>query len=252
MKRFFIWAVAGLIFGWVAFASLIGIDTADAVAYNQLDRHVGTASFRAGDLVSVSPDGQRVDYLCNMAIDEEDLRAARIRKSYGNWLEESLPSFAKAATWAKSFVGAGGTEAEAPISIGNRVDFNGRLLTLPAENADPDMREACICAAARLMVQRHSICMVSKSMNEFVLASDPEGNPIIEERTVGATFRESSLFIPDVQALGCEGISPAASIPAREASCPGPDRLDNVWLRDKLNVIREYDATEVVEATLVD
>ncbi len=242
MKKYAILSVGVIVLGWISFAALVGIDTADAVAYNKVDRHLGTATFRAGDLVSVSPDGTRIDYLCNMSVAEEDLKAARVRKSYRNWLDESLPAFAQFAAWTRSTIGLGDGGNDAPVSLSKSVDFDGRVLSLPIANQRPMMQGECVCAVAEMLVKRHSICMVSKSMNEFVMTPDADGTPRVSERTVGATFRDNPLWIPDVQALGCDNISSAASIPEKsESICPGPETLNNVWLRSKLRVIREYE-----------
>lgn len=240
MKKYFLIALGTIVLGWIAFASLIGIDTADVVEYNQLDRHVGTATFRAGDIVSISPDGQTIDSICSLSVSDDSLRNAPLQKSYGNWLEESLPSFARFVVWVRATVTGQKGSAEQIQSVANRIDISGRVVELPAANRPP-LPKACVCAVAEKLVTRHSVCMVSKSLNEFGTNTGLDGVTRVQERTIGATLRNNPILIGDVQALGCENISPAASIPKHEPLCSASNTIDTVWLRDKLRVIREYD-----------
>ena len=97
------------------------------------------------------------------------------------------------------------------------------------------------------MVQRHSVCVVNKSLSEKVLVhrdpNRPAHPPKVEERTVGVTYRESAMHIPDVQALKCPNISASASIPEFKQTCGkgGGGRWTANGLRDMIGLIQEND-----------
>ena len=246
MKKTLISSVLGLVGAWVLFSMLVGVDTVDVVTYNKVERHVGTAAFSAGDLVSISPDGARTDFLCGMDLEDGVLREVPLQKSYTNVLHDSLPLFVQMASWTKRFLTGQDTPDTPTVATGTRVDFDGRLVSFPQGGARPVMDDNCTCAVAEKLIRRHRVCMVNTSLNEKVLVfqdfTQPDLGRRVEERTVGVTYRQFPMVIPDVQALACPNIASAAFIPDSDQTCGGADGLwTATWLRDKFGVIREND-----------
>lgn len=250
MKKTIITSVLSLVAAWILFSMLVGVDTVDVVRYNKVEHHVGTAAYSAGDLVSISEDGQRTDFLCGMDLEDGVLREVPLQKSYTNVLHDSLPLFVQMASWTKRIL-TGQKDPEAPtFAKGTRVDFDGRLVSFPQGGARPVMDADCTCAVAEMLIRRHKVCMVNTSLNEKTLVfrdfTQPELGRVVKERTVGVTYRQFPMYIPDVQALNCPNIPSTASIPESDQTCGGGDGVwTATWLRDKFGVIRENELTLV-------
>jgi len=251
MAKYIATSIAALVVGWIGFSMLVGVDTPDVVRYNKMERHVGTAAYSAGDLVSISSDGQMVDFLCGMDVADGVLREVPLNKTYSNVLNDSLPLFVQMATWTKRLLtGQPGEDTQVETKQIAKVNFRGRLVSFPQGGARPAMDADCTCAVAEKLVKRHKVCMVNKSLNEKTLVSvdfsRPELGEHLRERTVGVTYRQFSMFIPDVQALQCPNISSAASIPESDQTCAGADSAwSATWVRNKFGMIRENELTLV-------
>lgn len=244
MFRMFLLTAAALSAAWFAFFVLSDVDMGDVVAYNDIDKHVGSVPFRAGDVVGVSPDGNRFSYVCSMDVESGELSEAPLSKTYVNGLGETLPQFAKLVTWVRGMLGQ---EGATPDIGGDVVElkFEGRISAFPAGGAMPEMSHSCACAVAASLIQRYQVCTVERSLIESKLAaSDRGGAAVVRERTVGVTFRPFNILIPDIAALGCPNIPTTANLENTQqtGSCSnGATREYDVALRHVLGVIREED-----------
>lgn len=232
-----------LVMGWYVFFTVSNVDTADIVVYNKLGKHLGSAPFKAGDLVAISPDGLRHSFLCSMNVGADVLREAELSKSYVNGLRQALPAFAATMSWAKGWTGYGSTEDTGIAVTPTQIDFVGRVSSIPLEN-QPLLSNSCTCAATAAMIRRNRVCVVQKSMIETILVRNDKFGDIPgwrrHERTIGATFRDYNLFIRDISVLQCPQISKNANVPKQTASCTDGNTRDfDVSLRQKLGVIRE-------------
>ena len=239
--------LALIVVGLFCYIWLFNISPKDVVAYHELDTPVATAAFRAGDLVSISPDGQRiVGRLCSMDVDGELIDSIPLAKRYSNALRDSVPDFAKLVGWAKELAGAGET-AVPDFDKAQYVPFVGHVTSVNAGAPElPSMTDSCACSVARALVKREKVCTVSRSLVETVLVPrlNDETENELKQRTIGVSFRDRSVVIPDVSVLQCEGdpLNSEARAPAQVFDCSrvGGHKPD-VFLRATLGVIVEAD-----------
>jgi hypothetical protein len=241
MLRIAVSAVA-LAAAWFAYSTLVTVDTGDVVAYNGLDRHLGTSALRAGDLVALAPDGNPRGVLCALGVPEDRLQIASVRKTYVNRLDEALPGFSGVVNWFARLTGAApGGEGATLTRVGDGLSFRGRLSEMTEAASEPGMGPSCACAVAQAILRREQVCVVERALVEEEIAQEGEVLQI-RSRTVGATFRLSNVLISEPSAVpGCPQVANAnADFVQPDGLCAEGSRLRyDVALRARLGVIRE-------------
>lgn len=236
--------VASFIALWFLFFLLSNVDTRDVVAYNEIEDHVGSQPFRAGDLITVSRNGPGPRLICSPQITAEGLRETPLAKTYVNGLSQALSPFTRLAGWVAELAGR---KAAAP-EVGTEpvmVRFTGRISTFPAVDATPMMGRDCACAVAQALLRREQVCMVERSLIETRF---PGTDAAPSERTVGITLRPNNVIFSEtaIAALQCPGLETAnTGLELQTGACvrgPGPGY--DVALRHILGVIREENLTE--------
>jgi hypothetical protein len=226
--------------GWFSFSTLVDVDTGDVVAYNQLDRHLGTSAIKAGDLVSIQPDGNPAGTICALDLEDGTLRSAFLRKDYVNGLRESLPTFSGLVCrlgGGDNCDGAAGTPDPA------RASFRGELTDIPAAGVEPKMSDSCACAVAQAVLRREQVCVVQRALVEQEVTKNLlTGAQSLSSRTVGATFKPSNVVITNFRALrNCPQVANANhEIVQQTGQCDAGSRKSfDVAVRYGLGIIRE-------------
>ena len=242
MARKLLTVVAFFVAGWFAYSTLVAVDTGDVVAYNGLDRHIGTAAYRAGDLVALSPEGIPKSAICALEVPEERMQVALLDKAYVNRLRDSLPEVGALTGWLVSLAGGEGGGPDLPEGDA-RLSFRGLLSSIPGSGLTVPMDEACTCDIAQAILRREQICVVERALvEETFLPAEGGGGPRVTRRTVGATFKPSNVIIADFSALrNCPQVANAnREFVAQEGLCgEGSHFRYDVALRSSLGVIRE-------------
>lgn len=235
-------AMAGAVFvlGWILFSILSNVDMGDVVAYNRIERHVGTDALSAGDLVEISPDGTRLSPVCSLDVAKGDLKERDVAKSYVNLLSEKLEQYTDAVFAAVGRAAVGPVEAADPGLL-SQIPFVGKVSTFSRPEATPPMSADCVCAVARVLVQRSKVCTVEMSLIETVLVeSEISGVEQPRQRTVGVTLKRRPVLV-DLASLNCPGIADAnLDLPLDQSDCSdGLERRFDVALRQSMGFIRE-------------
>lgn len=210
-----------------AYHTLTNITRTDIVAYHQLDRQAVGASFAsAGDIVAVSPDGQRMEAICLFELDPAVRRRVGIDSVYVNDLGRQLPTFSKLMAF---MVGLGdGAEA-----VPDSVSFRGSYSELAAASSvAPAMTENCECEMARRLNRRERICTAIAA-----LAEDPDG------RAHAIRFATYSNFVPEEVYARCGLERSPAAMALEGQTCPTKVEIPwDVKLRTALRLIEERPA----------
>lgn len=225
--------------GWFGFFVVSNVDMGDVVAYNNIQKHVGSEPFRAGDLVAISPDlATAPSLVCSMDVDSGQLREVALDKTYVNGLGAALPQFAALVDWAR-----GDDPAEALSSNPSFLHFTGRISSFPTSGAMPPVSPDCVCAVAASLLRRAQVCTVERSLIETELVPQRDGAFQKQERTVGVTFRAGNFIIGDFSRLNCPGLDFANTRMEQQTGfcSAGAERSYDVALRHNLGLIREVD-----------
>jgi hypothetical protein len=238
-------AVAAVVLaaGWFVFFIVSNVDTRDVVAYNDIEDHVGSQPFRAGDLVAVTGGGPAPRYICSPEIAPGEVRDTRLDKAYVNGLGQALSPFIQLVGAAAGMVGAGKPDAEVAAEQ-VAVRFTGRISTFPGVGSTPSMSPECACDVAVALLRRNQVCMVERSLIETrVAGTDAEGRQLHDERTVGITLRPDNVIFSAeaIFALDCPDLRDAnLGLALQTGSCAdGPGPGYDAALRHILGVIRE-------------
>lgn len=233
---------ASLAVGWFGFFVVSNIDMGDVVVYNNIQKHVGSEPFKAGDVVAISADGQRMSLVCSMGLGQGVLQETPIAKTYVNGLSAALPQFAAVVDWVAGLAGRSETGqdlSEHPAEL----QFVGRVSSFPVSGLALPMSRDCTCAVAASLLERSQLCTVERSLIETeITAADDGSRPTRHDRTVGVTFRGANIFIADFSKLDCPSLQATANfqMPQQSGLCSqGPERSFDVALRHSLGVIRE-------------
>lgn len=228
---------------WFVFFLLSNVDTRDVVAYNEIEDHVGSQPFRAGDLITFGRGGPAPRLICSPQIAVEGLRDVHLDKTYVNGLGQALSPFTRLASWVADLAGRETTAPDveaAPVWV----RFTGRISTFTAEDATPQMGRDCACAVARALLRRDQVCMIERSLIETRVTGSG-GLTVPAERTVGITLRPDNVIFSesDIAALQCPGLETAnTGLPLQTGACrSGPGAGYDAALRHVLGVIREQD-----------
>ena len=229
--------------GWFGFFVVSNVDMGDVVAYNNIQKRVGSEPFRAGDIVAISPDGASPRLVCSMEAAGTDKLDVPLAKLYVNGLGAALPEFAALVDWVGGLAGrkaeAGGLKARPA-----EVRFIGKISSFPMKRAMPAIPADCICAVAESLLRRSQLCTVERSLIETALARGADGSRMVSQRTVGVTYRSANIFIADFAQLDCPGLQGTANFQMEQQTglCSGgEERTYDVALRETLGLIRETD-----------
>jgi hypothetical protein len=225
----------------IVFAYLTGVSKMDVTLKHDMTRHVVAESFEAGDVVALSPDGQRLGgFLCDINPPADRVADISIKARYYNVVDASQDSFFRFVNRAKAVVGLGEeTSPDIARSI-DGVPFVGSVNRVVGRFEDL-MTTDCLCAVAEAVLERkQTACVVEKALLESTLSTTPDGNTVLS-RTVGLSFREDPILVrnPDTLAEFCPGLNTAAIPPANQ-SCAGRSGVSfDSLARVRAGLIRE-------------
>ncbi len=133
--------------GWISYFTLVNVNTKNVAITQNMDWPVVSEPLKAGDLVEVSADNQRVmSFVCSMNLPKEDVDAVPHAKRYTNGLAQSLSGFTALVNWGKSLAFDDDSEPLAEIKPMNVV-FVGSISSIPNE-LHPHLRDSCVCEVA--------------------------------------------------------------------------------------------------------
>lgn len=234
-------AVVGALMILVLFAYLMGVSKMDVSVKHDMNRHVVAEPFEAGDVVALSPDGQRLGgFLCDIQPSAEAVNNLSIQARYYNIVDASQDQFFRFVDKTRSALGLSVPGAAVASTIAERgMPFVGHVSRVVTE-FEAMMPRGCLCAVAKAVVERRqSACVVEKALVESQMSMTDDG-PVIR-KTVGVSFREEPIKIADLDALAahCPGLNTGAIIPTNQ-SCRGNSgfTFDSV-VRVRAGLIRE-------------
>jgi hypothetical protein len=229
--------VGGLLVGAVTYHVMTNVSTPDVIAYHQLDRAVGLAPIRAGDIVAISEDGQRLERICELNLDPAKLAEQPIADRYFNDFGRNVGSFPEMVSWILG--GFADDAAEKLEPSRDEMRFVGTKSSMREVSSAPELSDACECEMARRLNARQPICTATATLVETVLGpsfGDRSAQP--KERTIAVTFANYSNMVGEdrFRACGLEKSDAAALTEVKQ--CSGGERLPpDVQLRRWLNLI---------------
>jgi hypothetical protein len=212
----------------------------DVVAYNKIERHVGTDVLAAGDLVEISPDGTRLSPVCSLDVAKADLEERDVAKSYANLLNEKLDQYTDALIIGFGLAGHEPVD-QIGLDLPSELPFVGKVSTFSRPEVRPPMSADCVCAVAESLVQRSKVCTVERSLIETELVADPvSGLMQPRERTVGVTLKRKPVLV-DLAAVNCPATKNAnLDLQPDGSDCSsGLERSFDVAIRQTMGFIRE-------------
>lgn len=235
-------AVASCVAALVAFSFLMGVSKMDVSIKHEMQRHVVAEPFEVGNVIEVSPDGQRIlGVLCSSPLTDRDHLSTEVHSGYYNIVDRSQEKFITFVQNVKSIVGMPVSQAvAAPFS--DILPFVGEVNRVVGDfDQIPEAR--CFCRIAKAVVEAKSIaCTVEKSLVETELVISPTG-PQLKRRTVGLSFREVPYEFDDLAALKplCPNLNTEAIAPKGQ-KCVGQSGFTfDVRAKSKIGLIREID-----------
>lgn len=228
----------------IAFAYLVGISKMDVTVKHDMARHVVAEPFEAGDIVGLSPDGQRLEgFICDLNLDADNTSGTPIQARYYNVVDEVQDDFFHFVSNVKGALNLGNGPAD-PLAakargISTGLDFTGEVSRVVG-SIEARMSEACWCEVGRAVLeQKQHACVVEKALVESEITETPEGTMV--RKTVGLSFRPNAISIVDVEALAaaCPNLNAGAIAPVAQ-TCEGKSgvTLDAV-ARVRVGLIRE-------------
>lgn len=217
---------------------LTRISQADIVVHDQFDLRPTAVLRGAGEIVAVSPDGMRMESICQFAFSDDEIREASRRVTYVNSLKWVLPDFSdmlRLLGLAESF----GFSARPDAPMPDRIDFVGRIeevnqgLINRRIAASSEDAGSCACEIAERVRNREKVCAVVS-----ILIEDHSDNAF------AARLARDSLFPRNEAAFrDCGMEPPAPSLNLGAQRCAGTVRLDwDVDLRARLRLIERIEA----------
>jgi len=238
MKRIAI-AAAVLAASFFAYFFLTSISEEDIYAYHDLERPLGAEPLRAGDVVALSPDGQRMEQVCDLDLHEGLVAHIPLEDVYFNSLGDTLPDFAKLIDWGRGLL-LGPPTGGSALPERDQIVFRGSKssITQPAR-ALADMPESCECAMARRLNARQRVCTVRASLVEARLFSGVGGTAVQRpvERTVAISLKSHSNIVSEQRFTQCELEMSEAASATMMLECDGPNLPFDTQFRQRLNLI---------------
>lgn len=240
MVRMILLAVGAFTAMLIGFSYLMGISKMDVSIKHQMQRHVVAEPFEAGDIIEVSPDGQRiVSVLCSFGLETDKRKKTEIKASYYNLVDYSRDRFVAFVQDAKGMFGIPVAAAPRDASRVSSLPFVGEVNRVVG-SIESAMPQACICDIAKAVIEsRSKACVVEKSLVETELSQS--GGTSTIRKTVGISFRERPIFFNDLEPIKaiCPGLNIAGTPPA-EQSCIGQSGFSfDVVARSRIGLIRE-------------
>ncbi|MCR8547635.1 hypothetical protein M4578_07325 [Salipiger sp. P9] len=226
----------------VGFSFLMGISKMDVSIKHEMQRHVVAEPFEAGDIVALSPDGQRLEgLLCSLDLRSPARRDSEIRARYYNMVDDTQERFFRYVRAAKALFGLP-AEDGAPADnalFGRGLTFTGEVSRVVGQ-IEERMPVDCWCNVARAVVERkNKACVVEKSLVETTLEAGGDGHRL--RTTVGISFRPEPILVSDPSALAamCPTLNTRAVAP-KDQDCGGTSGFTfDVVARAKVGLIRE-------------
>ena len=225
----------------VAFAYLAGVSKMDVTIKHAMQRHVVAEPFEAGDVIEVSPDGQRImSLLCKADLAPESRSSALVNSVYYNVVDHSQHQFMAFVRRSRGVLrrrtGAGRDQRCRPLRVefqwrsksGRRRDERAAPVLLHLRHRQGDDRT------------RSKACVVEKSLVETRLDEAADGRAVVR-KTVGISFRDRPLAFNNMEALAtmCPDLNTGAVVPTGQ-SCGGTSGYSlDVVARARIGLIRE-------------
>jgi hypothetical protein len=240
MLRTFMITLASFVAALVAFSFLMGVSKMDVSIKHEMQRHVVAEPFEAGDVIEVSPDGQRIlSVLCPSRLPAAKRLSTEVQSGYYNIVDRSQEKFIAFVRNMQGMLGVPVTEAT-PLPFSDMLPFVGEVNRVSGDFEEM-LDTACFCRIARAVVEARSIaCVVEKSLVETELVTSPTG-PLLKRRTMGLSFREAPYEFDDLSALEplCPGLNTAAIAP-KSQHCVGQSGFTfDVRAKSRIGLIRE-------------
>lgn len=206
---------------------LTNVTKKDMIAFLDLDREVNLDVMEPGDIVAISPDGQRHERICvaDAAAKADD--AQMIDKAYYNSLGQLLPSF---ASLMMTPVGTDKEEID-PSEVRLHGEFRGLKVVGTSGGL---YAESCGCEIARRMLLRNTVCQVQASLIEY--SSSSEGSRLA--RTVAVRYPTYANVVGKEVFEAC-GLTYNETIEGKSQICGGSEHAWDVRLRRAMNLIED-------------
>lgn len=206
---------------------LTNVTKQDMIAFLDLDREVNLDVMEPGDIVAISPDGQRHERICVAQAEARADAAQSINKAYYNSLGQVLPSFA-------SLMGTSEAKSEERVDP-SEVRLHGEYRGLRVVGTHGELyEEGCGCEIARRMLLRNTVCQVKASLIEY--STSGAGERIA--RTVAVQYPTYANVVGKSVFEAC-GLTYNPTIEAKAQICGGSDHAWDVRLRRAMNLIEE-------------
>ncbi len=229
--------VGGLAAGVLTYHVMSNVTQPDVIAYHQFDRAVGLEPIRAGDIVAVSADGQRMERICELNLDEAKLASQPIADLYFNDLGRHLGAFPEVVAWIAAGFAGGAAAAMTPSR--DEMPFVGAKSVMREVTSAPRLAAACECEMARRLNARQPLCTAKATLVETFLGEGVAGaTPAPKQRTIAITFANYSNMVAEDTFRMCGLRKSDAAAQTEIKSCGGGERLPpDVRVRRWLNLI---------------
>jgi len=206
---------------------LTNVTKKDMIAFLDLDKEVNLDVMEPGDIVAISPDGQRHERICEAQEVETRRQSRTLHRAYYNSLGQVLPSF-------PSIIGASGEGGNEGIDA-SEVTLHGEVRGLRTVGTAGNMyAEGCACEIARRMLLRNTVCQVKASLIEY--SASAAGDKVA--RTVAVKYPTYANVVSEKTFKDC-GLTYNPTIEGKARICGGTAHSWDVRLRRAMNLIEE-------------
>lgn len=207
---------------------LTNVTKKDMIAFLDLDREVNLDVMEPGDIVAISPDGQRHERICEAQQAENSRQSRTIHRAYYNSLGQVLPSF-------PAIIGATAESREETGVDASEVMLHGEVRGLRTVGTARNLyAEGCGCEIARRMLLRNTVCQVKASLIEY--SASVTGGKVA--RTVAVKYPTYANVVSEQTFKDC-GLTYNPTIEGRAQICGGSSHSWDVRLRRAMNLIEE-------------